>query len=66
MEACGTSHHWARELIWRGYEMQLMPPSYVKPYVKREDDAAGAGAICETVTRPTAVSIASSANSVRR
>jgi transposase len=35
MEACGTSHHWARELIKLGHEVRLMPPAYVKPYVKR-------------------------------
>ena len=35
MEACGTSHHWARELETLGHEVKLMPPAYVKPYVKR-------------------------------
>ena len=41
MEACGTSHHWARELIKLGHEVRLMPPAYVKPYVKRgKTDAA--------------------------
>src|SRR4051794_15179533 len=35
MEACGTSHHWARELMKLGHEVRLMPPAYVKPYVKR-------------------------------
>lgn len=54
MEACGTSHHWARELIGLGHEVRLMPPAYVKPYVKRgKTDAADAEAICEAVTRPT-------------
>ena len=54
LEACGTSHHWARELISLGHEVQLMPPTYVKPYVKRgKTDAADAEAICEAVTRPT-------------
>jgi transposase len=54
MEACGTSHHWARELIRLGHEVRLMPPSYVRPYVKRgKTDAADAAAICEAVTRPT-------------
>ena len=38
MEACGTSHHWARELIKLGHEVRLMPPAYVKPYVKRGQD----------------------------
>ena len=54
MEACGTSHHWARELIKLGHEVRLMPPAYVKPYVKRgKTDAADAEAICEAVRRPT-------------
>jgi transposase len=54
MEACGTSHHWARELTSLGHEVRLMPPAYVKPYVKRgKTDAADAEAICEAVTRPT-------------
>jgi transposase len=54
MEACGTSHHWARELIELGHKVRLMPPSYVKPYVKRgKNDAVDAEAICEAVTRPT-------------
>lgn len=54
MEACGTSHHWARELTELGHEVRLMPPSYVKPYVKRgKNDAVDAEAICEDVTRPT-------------
>lgn len=54
MEACGTSHHWARELVGLGHEVRLMPPAYVKPYVKRgKSDAGDAEAICEAVTRPT-------------
>ena len=54
MEACGTSHHWARELIKLGHEVRLMPPAYVKPYVKRgKTDAADAEAVCEAVRRPT-------------
>lgn len=54
MEACGTSHHWARELTKLGHEVRLMPPAYVKPYVKRgKNDAVDAQAICEAVTRPT-------------
>jgi len=54
MEACGTSHHWARELMKLGHEVRLMPPAYVKPYVKRgKTDANDAEAICEAVTRPT-------------
>ena len=54
MEACGTSHHWARELIALGHTVKMMPPAYVKAYVKRgKTDAADAEAICEAVTRPT-------------
>jgi transposase len=54
IEACATAHHWARELIKLGHQVRLMPPSYVKPYVKRQkNDAADAEAICEAVTRPT-------------
>jgi transposase len=54
IEACGTSHHWARELIKLGHTVKLIPPVYVKPYVKRgKSDAADAEAICEAVTRPT-------------
>ena len=54
MEACGTSHYWARELIKLGHEVRLMPPAYVKPYVKRsKTDVADAEAVCEAVTRPT-------------
>lgn len=53
MEACGAAHHWARELQKLGYRVKLMPPRYVKPYVKRQkNDAADAEAICEAVTRP--------------
>jgi transposase len=54
MEACASSHHWARELTALGHEVKLMPAQYVKPYVKRgKNDAADAEAICEAVTRPT-------------
>lgn len=54
MEACGTSHHWARELVALGHTVKMMPPTYVKAYVKRgKTDAADAEAICEAVTRPT-------------
>ena len=53
MEACSGAHFWARELGKLGHEARLMPPSYVKPYVKRgKTDAADAEAICEAVTRP--------------
>ena len=54
IEACSSSHYWARELTARGHEVRLMPAQYVKPYVKRgKNDAADAEAICEAVTRPT-------------
>jgi transposase len=54
MEACAGAHFWAREMAKLGHEVRLMPPSYVKPYVKRgKTDAADAGAICEAVTRPS-------------
>jgi transposase len=54
MEACASSHYWGRELRGLGHEVRLMPPSYVKPYVKRQkNDAADAEAICEAVTRPS-------------
>ena len=54
MEACATAHHWARELTALGHTVKLVPPSYVKAYVKRgKTDAADAEAICEAVTRPT-------------
>ena len=54
MEACATAHHWARQLSALGHEVRLMPPSYVKAYVRRQkNDAADAEAICEAVTRPS-------------
>ena len=54
MEACATAHYWVREIAALGHEVKLMPPRYVKPYVKRnKNDAADAEAICEAVTRPT-------------
>ena len=54
IEACATAHYWGRELAKQGHRVRLMPPSYVKPYVKRQkNDAADAEAICEAVTRPT-------------
>jgi transposase len=54
MEACSSAHHWARELTNFGHEVRLIPPIYVKPYVKRgKSDAIDAEAICEAVTRPT-------------
>ncbi|WP_426387543.1 IS110 family transposase [Sphingobium sp. R-21] len=54
IEACATAHHWARQLQALGHEVRLMPPAYVKAYVKRnKNDAADAEAICEAVRRPT-------------
>jgi len=54
MEACGTAHHSARELMRLGHDVRLMPPAYVKSYVKRgKTDANDAAAICEAVTRPS-------------
>lgn len=54
IEACATAHYWGRELARLGHRVRLMPPSYVKPFVKRQkNDAADAEAICEAVTRPT-------------
>lgn len=54
IEACASAHYWGRELTKQGHQVKLMPPSYVKPYVKRQkNDAADAEAICEAVTRPT-------------
>ncbi len=54
IEACATSHHWAREIAALGHEVKMMPAKYVKAYVKRnKNDAADAEAICEAVTRPT-------------
>lgn len=54
IEACASAHHWGRQLMAIGHEVRLMPPAYVKPYVKRgKTDAADAEAIAEAVTRPT-------------
>jgi transposase len=53
IEACASSHHWSRELQALGHTVRLMPPAYVKPYVKRhKNDVTDAEAICEAVTRP--------------
>jgi transposase len=52
IEACATAHHWARLIATAGHEVRLIPPSYVKPYVRRsKTDAADAKAICEAVGR---------------
>ena len=54
IEACGGSHHWARALQSLGHEVKILPPQYVKPYVKRgKNDAADAEALCEAMSRPT-------------
>lgn len=53
LEACGSAHHWARKLEALGHTVRLIPPQYVKPFVKRnKNDAADAAAICEAATRP--------------
>src|SRR5688572_28017013 len=54
MEACSSSHHCAREISRLGHQVRLIPPAYVKPFVKRQkNDAADAEAICEAAQRPT-------------
>ena len=54
IEACPTAHHWSRKLQTLGHTVRLMPPSYVKAYLKRnKNDANDAAAICEAVTRPS-------------
>src|SRR5260370_11213991 len=54
IEACGASHHWARLLRGLGHTLMLMPPQYIKAYVKRgPNDAVYAEAICEAMSRPT-------------
>ncbi len=54
LEACGGAHHWGRELGKLGYTVRLIPPAYVKPFVKRQkNDAADAEAICEAAQRPS-------------
>jgi transposase len=54
LEACGSAHHWSRVISRYGHQVRLMPPGYVKPYVKRnKNDGRDAEAICEAVGRPT-------------
>jgi transposase len=56
MEACGSAHHWARELTVLGHEVRLIPPQYVKPYLRRgKNDRNDAEAICEAAGRPGAI-----------
>src|SRR5271165_1498326 len=53
MEACSSAHHWGRQLLRLGFEVKLIPPAHVKPYVRRnKNDAADAAAICEAAGRP--------------
>ena len=53
MEACSSAHHWGRQLLELGFEVRLIPPAHVKPYVRRnKNDAADAAAICEAAGRP--------------
>jgi transposase len=53
LEACGSSHYWARQLAALGHTVRLIPPQYVKPYVKRgKNDRNDAAAICEAAGRP--------------
>lgn len=55
MESCASSHYWARERMAMGHEVRLIPPIYVKPYVKRgKNDAVDAAAICAPMSRSSA------------
>src|SRR4030042_1112776 len=66
IEACATSHHWSRELKALGHTVRLMPPAYVKPYVKRQkNDGADAEAICDAVTRDNTRRVGAAANAHR-
>src|SRR5450756_518013 len=67
MEACGSAHYWARQLRAMGHDVRLMPPAYVKAYVKRgKNDAVDAAACCEGVSRPTCALCRSRARNSKR
>ena len=67
MEACATAHFWAREIGALSHDVRLMPPSYVKAYLRRQkNDAADAEAICEAVTRPSMRFVRRAAQAVHR
>ena len=67
MEACAGAHFWARTIVDLGHEVRLMPPAYVKPYVRRQkNDLADAAAICEAVRGPRCGSCPSRAKRSRR
>ena len=67
MEACAGAHSWARPLTSLGHEVRLMPPAYVKAYVRRQkNDMADAAAICEAVTRPSMRFVAIKSEGSRR
>jgi transposase len=56
LEACGSAHHWERELIKLGHDARMMPPAYVKPYIRRQkNDASDEAAICEAERVPAAL-----------
>ncbi len=66
IEACASSHYWSRELAALGHTVRLMPPAYVKPYVKRQkNDATDAEAICEAVGRANMRFVATKTRSSR-
>jgi transposase len=66
LEACATAHHWARTLMAFGHEVRLIPPAYVKPYLRRQkNDAADVAVIGEAVTRPSMRFVQSRSHSSR-